>query len=71
MGFDTKILLLDEITAALDAETSEAILKIAAETVRREKKTCLMITQNLKHINRIGDRALLLKNCNLKPLHNS
>jgi putative ABC transport system ATP-binding protein len=66
---NSKILLLDEITAALDAKTSETILKIAAETVRREKKTCLMITHNLKHINCIGDRALRLKDGNLKPLH--
>jgi putative ABC transport system ATP-binding protein len=66
---DSKILLLDEITAALDAKTSENILKIAAETVRREKKTCLMITHNPKHINCLGDRVLQLKDGNLKQSH--
>jgi putative ABC transport system ATP-binding protein len=65
---NSKILLLDEITAALDPKTSENILKIATDTVRREKKTCLMITHNIKHIDHIGDKVLRLKDGNLKPL---
>jgi putative ABC transport system ATP-binding protein len=59
---DSKLLLLDEITAALDQRASENILRIINDLVASEKKTCLMITHNSKHIRRLGTRALWLQN---------
>jgi putative ABC transport system ATP-binding protein len=58
---DAKLLLLDEITAALDRKSSENILRIVDEIIRQEKKTCLMITHNADHVERLGNRVLFLK----------
>lgn len=59
---NSKILLLDEITAALDAKSSDRVLSIVAENIYAQKKTCLMITHNLNHLNKIGDKIYTLKN---------
>lgn len=59
---DYKILLLDEITAALDPGSSEAIMKLTAKIIKEEKRTCIMITHNMDHAIKYGDRLLLLKN---------
>jgi putative ABC transport system ATP-binding protein len=61
---DYKILLLDEITAALDPASSENIMNLAAKIVKEQQKTCIMITHNMNHAIRFGDRLLLLKNGN-------
>jgi putative ABC transport system ATP-binding protein len=63
---DSKILLLDEITAALDSKTSKNILNIVGEITRREKKTCLMITHNADHAASLGSKLFLLKNGKLE-----
>jgi len=59
---DSKILLLDEMTAALDPGTSEAIMKVTNKIVREQKRTCIMITHNMAHALQYGDRLLFLKN---------
>lgn len=59
---DSKILLLDEITAALDSENSEKILEIIDKNIYKRNKTCLMITHNKDHIGRLGDKVLILQN---------
>jgi putative ABC transport system ATP-binding protein len=59
---DSKILLLDEITAALDPGSSEAIMKLTANIIKEERRTCIMITHNMGHAIHYGDRLLLLKN---------
>ncbi|MDR1334559.1 MAG: ATP-binding cassette domain-containing protein [Holosporaceae bacterium] len=61
---DSKLLLLDEVTAALDRKSSENILDIIQKTIRQEKRTCLMITHDAKHLDQLGDRALVLQNGN-------
>ncbi|MEN9406134.1 MAG: hypothetical protein RLZ12_418 [Bacillota bacterium] len=58
----TKILLLDEITAALDPKTATQIMHLADHIIRTEKLACLMITHNMNHALKYGDRTLLLKN---------
>ncbi|MDR0581167.1 MAG: ATP-binding cassette domain-containing protein [Holosporaceae bacterium] len=62
MMADSKLLLLDEITAALDPKSSENILNIIQKIIRQEKKTCLMITHNVEHFNQLGDGLLRLQN---------
>jgi putative ABC transport system ATP-binding protein len=59
---DSKVLLLDEITAALDPNTAENIMRIAAQIVRAEQRTTIMITHNMKHALEYGDRTILLAN---------
>ena len=59
---DSKILLLDEITAALDSVNSEKIMKIVNEKCIKAKKTCLMITHNQDQMQKFGNRVLTLKN---------
>lgn len=62
---DSKILLLDEVTAAIDTKTSDRIIEIIDENIRQQKKTCLMITHNAKQIDKLADRVLVLKNGNV------
>lgn len=59
---DSKILLLDEVTAALDSENSKRVLRIIDICIYKQKKTCLMITHNKDQINQLGNRTLILKN---------
>jgi len=59
---DSKVLLLDEITAALDPNTAENIMQIAAQIVRAEQRTTIMITHNMKHALEYDDRTILLAN---------
>jgi putative tryptophan/tyrosine transport system ATP-binding protein len=59
---DFKILLLDEITAALDPGSSEAIMQLTAKIIKQERRTCIMITHNMNHAIDYGDRLLLMKN---------
>lgn len=58
---ESKILLLDEITAALDPQMAETIMELTEKIVREEKRTTLMITHNLDHAAKYGDRVLHLK----------
>lgn len=56
-----KLLLLDEITAALDQETGSTLMKIINTLVHEKKCTVLMITHNLQHAREYGDRVVVLK----------
>lgn len=58
---NSKILLLDEITAALDPQMAEMIMHITAHLVREEKRTTIMITHNMQHALSYGDRTIVLK----------
>lgn len=59
---NSKLLLLDEITAALDPSSSADIMALTNKIVREQKRTCIMITHNMAHAIHYGDRLLLLKN---------
>ena len=65
---DSKILLLDEVTAALDSENSKRVLRIIDTCIYKQKKTCLMITHNKDQIKQLGNRTLVLKNGKLMSL---
>ncbi|MDR1595853.1 MAG: ATP-binding cassette domain-containing protein [Puniceicoccales bacterium] len=58
----SKILLLDEITAALDPLVSNNIMALADEIIGTEGRTTLMITHNMAHAIKYGDKMLLLAN---------
>ncbi|MDR2737965.1 MAG: ATP-binding cassette domain-containing protein [Puniceicoccales bacterium] len=57
---ESKILLLDEITAALDPKIAEKVMEFANKIVGRENKTTLMVTHNMSHAIKYGDRTLVL-----------
>lgn len=58
---DYKLLLLDEITAALDPKTAESVISIAAKLVQEEKRTALLITHDMHYALRFGNRTLVLE----------
>lgn len=58
---DSKVLLLDEITAALDPNMAELIMGLTTRIVREEMRTTLMITHNTSHMNQYGHRTLRLE----------
>lgn len=57
---DCKLLLLDEITAALDPHMARQVIEIANHIVREQKLTCIMITHNMQHALDYGDKILVL-----------
>ena len=63
---ESKILLLDEICAALDPEMATKIMALTEQLLREEKRSTLMITHSNEHIGKIGDRTLRLVDGNLK-----
>lgn len=58
---NSKILLLDEITSALDPVSSESIMQLISKIISEEKRTCVMITHNMSHAIKYGTRLLVLK----------
>lgn len=55
-----KLLLLDEHIAALDPKTSETIIEITNNIVMRNKITTIMVSHNLNHAIKMGNRLLML-----------
>jgi putative ABC transport system ATP-binding protein len=58
----SKILLLDEITGALDPKISDKVMELTDKMIRASGLTTLMITHNMSHAIKYGDRMLLLAN---------
>lgn len=60
-----QLLLLDEHTAALDPKTSEKILDITEKIITKQKITTLMVTHNLNHAIRMGNRLIMMHQGNI------
>jgi len=56
----SKLLLLDEHTAALDPKTANFILKLTEEIIQSEQLTALMVTHSMNQALSVGDRTLML-----------
>ncbi|MDR0435203.1 MAG: ATP-binding cassette domain-containing protein [Propionibacteriaceae bacterium] len=54
------LLLLDEHTAALDPERAEAVLRLTKQVVAQGRLTALMVTHNMEHALRMGNRLLMM-----------
>jgi putative ABC transport system ATP-binding protein len=54
------ILLLDEHTAALDPERAELVLDLTERVVGESNLTALMVTHNMEHALRLGNRLLMM-----------
>ena len=55
-----EFLILDEHTAALDPRTAETIMELTHRIVKEKKLTTVMVTHNLQHAARYGDRLLMM-----------
>lgn len=55
-----RILLLDEHTAALDPARAELVTKLTAKAVERYGLTTLMVTHNMEHALRLGNRLIMM-----------
>ena len=58
---NSKILLMDEPSAALDPKAALLIMELAEKIVREEKLTALMVTHRMKDALNYGNRLLMMK----------
>jgi putative ABC transport system ATP-binding protein len=56
----SKILLLDEHTAALDPKIAKKIMQLTGKIVKRHKLTALMITHSMSQALEFGDRTIMM-----------
>jgi len=56
----SKILLLDEHTAALDPKTSQFVLQLTHQIIEEKKLTALMVTHSMKQALEVGTRTIML-----------
>lgn len=61
---NSKLLLLDEITAALDPKSAANIMILTNNIIREEKLTSILITHNMEDAIKYGDRLVILQNGN-------
>jgi putative ABC transport system ATP-binding protein len=57
-----KVLLLDEFLASMDPNASPKLLSVVRETAAEQGITVLMVSHDLKHVETIGDRLIILSN---------
>jgi putative ABC transport system ATP-binding protein len=58
---DTKLLLLDEPTAALDPKSAALVIEKTEEFVKQLKLTAVLVTHDLKLAQRIGNRLIQME----------
>jgi len=56
---ETRVLLLDEHTAALDPKTAESVLTLTKEIVSELKLTAMMVTHSMAQALHTGDRTVM------------
>ena len=61
----SRILLLDEHTAALDPRTASFVLDLTRDIVGRHKLTTLMVTHSMRQALDVGDRTIMLHQGNI------
>lgn len=57
---EPKLLLLDEHTAALDPKTAQKVLDMTERVVNEHHLTTMMITHNMKHAIKYGNRLIMM-----------
>lgn len=61
----SRILLLDEHTAALDPRTADFVLKLTARIVAESKLTTMMVTHSMRQALDVGERTVMLHQGNV------
>ena len=61
----SRILLLDEHTAALDPRTAQFVLELTARIVSESKLTTMMVTHSMRQALDVGDRTVMLHQGNV------
>ena len=61
----SRILLLDEHTAALDPRTADFVLHLTARIVAESKLTTMMVTHSMRQALDVGDRTVMLHQGNV------
>ena len=56
----SRILLLDEHTAALDPRTADFVLQLTARIVEEKKLTTMMVTHSMRQALDVGERTIML-----------
>ena len=56
----SRILLLDEHTAALDPRTADFVLQLTARIVHESKLTTMMVTHSMRQALDVGERTVML-----------
>jgi len=54
------LLLLDEHVATLDPQTNRIVLELSEMIVQKEKMTSIMVTHNMEHALRYGNRLIMM-----------
>ena len=57
---DISVLVLDEHTAALDPKSSETVMALTDQIVRKKRLTAIMVTHNLRFAVQYGTRLLMM-----------
>jgi putative tryptophan/tyrosine transport system ATP-binding protein len=55
-----ELLLLDEHTSALDPSSTEQVVQLTEQIIRKEGLTTLMVTQSMQQAVALGDRVLIM-----------
>lgn len=63
-----KVLLLDEPTANLDAQSIQCVEALITEYIAKTKAACLWVTHSEEQIQRIARHRLLIENREIKPM---
>ncbi|WP_370678516.1 ABC transporter ATP-binding protein [Comamonas sp. GB3 AK4-5] len=61
----SRILLLDEHTAALDPRTADFVLQLTARIVAESKLTTMMVTHSMRQALDVGERTVMLHQGNV------
>lgn len=60
-----ELLILDEHTAALDPKSSERIMELTDEMIKKHSMTAVMVTHNLRHAVSYGSRLIMMDKGNI------
>lgn len=62
---ETKLLLMDEPSSALDPKTAELVMQIADKIIRENKLTAILVTHQLRDAVSYGERVIMMNEGNV------